>query len=77
MKNWNVSLTAGERSLAGTKVQRTIFKRDILSPLLFVTGMMPLNHIQRKCTAGYKLKYFTGKDQSPNVHGRHQIVFKK
>ena len=29
-------------------------KRDALSQLLFVIAMRPLNHILRKCTAGYK-----------------------
>ena len=34
---------------------RGIFHRDTLSPLLFVIAMMPLNHVLRKYTAGYKL----------------------
>ena len=55
MKTWRVELTAGGRSLAGTKIQRGIFQGDALSPLLFIIAMMPLNHILRKCTAGYKL----------------------
>ena len=55
MKNWRVELTAGGKSLAETKTQRGIFQGDALSPLLFVIAMMPLNHILRKCTAGYKL----------------------
>ena len=55
MKNWRVELTAGEKSLAETKIQRGIFRGDALSPLLFIIALMPLNHILRKCTAGYKL----------------------
>ena len=55
MKNWRVELTTGGKSLAETKIQRGIFQGDALSPLLFVIAMMPLNHILRKCTAGYKL----------------------
>ena len=55
MKTWRVELTAGGRSLAEAKIQRGIFQRDALSPLLFIIAMMPLNHILRKCTAGYKL----------------------
>ena len=43
------------RSLAEAKVQRGIFQGDALSTLLFIITMMPLNHILRKCTAGYKL----------------------
>ena len=36
-------------------IQRVIFLGDMLFPLLFVLAMMPLNHILRKCTGGYKL----------------------
>ena len=55
MKTWKVELTAVGRSLAEVKVQRSIFQGDSLSPLLFIIAMMPLYHILRKCTAGYKL----------------------
>ena len=55
MKTWRVELTAGERSLAEAKIQRGIFQGDALSPLLIVSAMLPLNHILRTCTAGYKL----------------------
>ena len=55
MKTWKVELTAGRRRLAEAKVQRGIFQGDALSPLLFIIAMMPVNHILRKCTAGYKL----------------------
>ena len=50
-----MELTAGGRSLAKAKVQRGTFQGEALSPLLFIIAMMPLNHILRKCTAGYKL----------------------
>ena len=55
MKTWRVELTAGGRRLAEAKIQRGIFPGDSLWPLLFIIAMMPLNHILRKCTAGYKL----------------------
>ena len=55
MKNWRVELRGGGKSLVETKIQRGIFQRDALSPLRFTIAMMPLNHILRKCTAGYKL----------------------
>ena len=54
MKTCWVELRAGGRSLAETKIQRCIFQGYALSPLLFIIAMMPLNHILRKCTAGYK-----------------------
>ena len=55
MKTWRVEVIAGERKLAETKIQRGIFQGDALSPLLFIIALMPLNHILKKCTAGYKL----------------------
>ena len=55
MQIWRVELTAGGRSIAETNIQRGIFQKDALSPLLFIIAMMPLNHVLRKCTAGYKL----------------------
>ena len=54
MQTWRVELKAGERSLAGTKIQRGIFQGDALSPLQFIIAMRPANHILRKCAAGYK-----------------------
>ena len=54
MKTWRAKLTAGGRNLAEIMIQRGIFQGDAPSPLLFLIAMMPLNHILRKCTAGYK-----------------------
>ena len=55
MKTWRVELKAGGRCIAETKIQRGIFQGDALSPLLFIRAIMTLNHILRKCAAGYKL----------------------
>ena len=55
MKTRRVELTGRGRSMAEAKFQRSIFQGDSLSPLLFIIAMMPLYHILRKCTAGYKL----------------------
>ena len=52
-KYWKGELTVRGRTLA--KIQKSIFQGDTLSPLLFIIAMMPLNHILRKSTAGYKL----------------------
>ena len=57
MKAWRVELTAGGRRLAEVKIQRGIFQVDALLPLLFKIATMPLNHILRKCTAGYKFSW--------------------
>ena len=53
-KTWSVELTAGGKSLAEAKIQRSIFQGDALSPLLFIIVMKSLNHTLRKCIAGYK-----------------------
>ena len=55
MKTWKVELTAGRRSLTEAKIPKGIFQGNVLWPLLFLIAMMTLNHILRKCTAGYKL----------------------
>ena len=55
MKNWSVEQTVERKILVETKIQRGIFQGDALSLLLFIIPMMSLNHIPRKCTAGYKL----------------------
>ena len=53
-KIWRVELTTGGRNFAKTNVQRGIFQGNTLSSLLFIIAIMPLNHILRKCTAGFK-----------------------
>ena len=62
--------------LSRGKDPKSIFQRYALSPLLFVIAMMPLNHILRKRTAGYKHRKIAGKDQPIDVHGQHQIFAK-
>ena len=67
MKTWRVELTAGGKSLAETKIQRGISQGHPLSPLLFITAMMLLNHILRKCTARYKLSGSQEKINMDNI----------
>ena len=55
MQIWSVELIAGGQSLAEAKIQIGTFQGDALSLLLFVIALMPLSHILRKSTAGYKL----------------------
>ena len=61
MKTCKVELTVRERSLVEAKVHRGIYQGDNLSPLLFISAMMPFNHILRKYTAGYKLSRYQEK----------------
>ena len=56
MKNWKVELTVRGKISAEVKIQRGIFRVDAFSPLLFVTTMIPLNHILRKCTGDTNLQ---------------------
>ena len=55
MKTWKVELTAGRKTLTEVKIQRCFFQGDVLSSLIFIIAIMPLNHILRKCICGYKL----------------------
>ena len=66
MKNWR----AGGNSLIEIEIQRGIFLGDVLSPLLFMIAMVPLNHILthwmlQNLKMGRKI-------QPPNVHRRPQ-----
>ena len=56
MANWQTELTSCGESLVKVNIRRGIFQSDSLSPLLFVTCMIPLTHVLRKakarCTLG-------------------------
>ena len=68
METWRAELATGGESLAAVKIQRSIFQGDALSPLLFVIAMMTLNHILKKCTAGYKLSKSKSKEINHLMH---------
>ena len=49
-------LIAGGKTLALVRIQRGIFQRDALSPLLFVITMTPIYFILMKCTGDIDLQ---------------------
>ena len=54
IKNWKVELTARGKTLTVLSIQGGILQGDALSPLLFVTAIMPLNYALRKCNRDYQ-----------------------
>ena len=71
MKSWWVELTRAQEVLGEVKIMRGTFPGDSLSPLLFVSAMIPLTHILRKFKPGYEFSGGTWeKDQSFTVYGR-------
>ena len=48
MKTWRVELTAEGKCSAKAKIQRGIFQKDALSPLLFIIAMVTHNRILTK-----------------------------
>ena len=61
-ENWS-RFYSRRKKLNRVKIPRGIFQRDALSTLLFVIAMIPLNHILRKCSGGYKLHKLLEKNQ--------------
>ena len=55
MKNWKTQLTANGADLGTVRIRRGIFQGDSLSPLLFVTSMIPVTIILRSMKQGYSL----------------------
>ena len=55
MKNWKTQLAANGADLGTVRIRRGIFQGDSLSPLLFVTSMIPVTIILRSLKQGYSL----------------------
>lgn len=56
MEEWQTELTADGHSLGQVKINRGIFPRDSLSPLLFVLCMIPLTLLLQKTKHGYEFQ---------------------
>ena len=52
METWRVELT---KKITEVKIHKGIFQGNALSSLLFVITTIPLKHLLRKYTVGYKL----------------------
>ena len=77
MENWRVELTSSRKKLNWCENPEGIFQGDALSASLFIIATMPLSHLLRKCTGGYKLHKSQEKNEPPKVHGQHQTVCQK
>ena len=53
MKNWKTNLICSNTELRAMKINRGIFQRDSLSPLLFVVSLRSLTLVLRKMKQGY------------------------
>ena len=56
MRTWETELTACGEVLAKVSIRKGIFQDDSLSPLLFVTCMIPFKKVLRKARAAYVVK---------------------
>ena len=54
MKSWRVELICAQEVLGEVKSMRVIFPGDSLSPLLFVSALIPLTHTLGKSKPGYE-----------------------
>ena len=61
MNSWNTLLTVKGQILGQVQIQRGIFQRDSLSPLLFVAALITLTIILRQTQLGYQISKNTAK----------------
>ena len=54
MKKWKTELTSCGQQLGVVNIKRGIFQGDSLSPLLFVSCMVPLSLVLRRSKTGYE-----------------------
>ena len=65
MNLWNTLLAVNGQILGQVRIQRGIFQRDSLSPLLFVAALIPLTIILRQTQLGYQILKNTAKISHP------------
>ena len=56
MRSWNTELEYLGEKIAEVDIKRGIFQGDSLSPLLFVTALVPLSILMREAVQGYKFR---------------------
>ena len=56
MRSWNTELEYLGEKIAEVDIRRGIFQGDSLSPLLFVTALIPLSILMSEATQGYKFR---------------------
>ena len=56
MGSWNTELEYPGEKMAEVDIKRGIFQGDSLSPLLFVTSLIPLSILLREAVQGYKFR---------------------
>ena len=61
MKNWNVELKSGRKTLGEVKINKGIFQVDSLLPILFVISLIPLSVLLRDMKTGHLLEEFREK----------------
>ena len=70
-ENWKVELAVGANQQWRC---HEVSSKKTLTPLLFVTVMIPFNNILRKCTERYKSSKSSEKHQPPYVHGWYKDI---